>query len=486
VKRIITLLFGSCLLLFAASTCFAQMYTVIELDRLGIPTSAYLTPGGINNAGRAVYSLGIHGLYATGFRTDPNSATSYDLGYFCCSGEYRTVPYSINASGQVAGTSIVSFYLDHAFRTAPNSPIDPTSDLGTLGIDSHGSGINDSGQVVGWSWISGDQFNQVTHAFRTAPNSSINPSTDDLGTLGGTNSYATSINALGQVAGYSSISGDAIIHAFRTTPNSSINATTDDLGTLGGSQSYAYGINAFGQVVGYSTIPGDKTTHAFRTAPNSGISAATDDLGTLGESNSYGKAINSWGEVVGKSAEDYYSLGSGFLYSGGIVHDLNQFILAAPGYLIYDAVAINDVGEILASTAEPGEVGGPYGFRGIVLLTPIYNGFVQQPINSNGTSVFSAKRGVIPVKFEVTQYGTQPSCSLPATIGIVRAGNGTLAAVDENSYSNPADSGSNFRIDPTACQYIYNLAASSLGVGTYRVDISINGIMVGHAVFALK
>jgi len=49
-----------------------------------------------------------------------------------------------------------------------------------------------------------------------------------------------------------------------------------------------------------------------------------------------------------------------------------------------------------------------------------------------------------------------------------------------------ADNGSNFRIDPTAYQYIYNLAASSLGVGTYRVDISINGSVVGHAVFALK
>jgi hypothetical protein len=61
-----------------------------------------------------------------------------------------------------------------------------------------------------------------------------------------------------------------------------------------------------------------------------------------------------------------------------------------------------------------------------------------------------------------------------------------LAAVDESTYAMSADSGSNFRIDPTGCQYVYNLAASALGVGTYRVDISINGIMVGHAVFALK
>jgi hypothetical protein len=48
------------------------------------------------------------------------------------------------------------------------------------------------------------------------------------------------------------------------------------------------------------------------------------------------------------------------------------------------------------------------------------------------------------------------------------------------------DPSSNFRIDQSACQYTYNFAASSLGVGTYRVDISIDGIVVGYAVFALK
>lgn len=111
---------------------------------------------------------------------------------------------------------------------------------------------------------------------------------------------------------------------------------------------------------------------------------------------------------------------------------------------------------------------------------------MQQPINPDGSSVFSAKRGVVPVKFAVTQYGTQPSCRLEATVEIVKAGNGILAAVDESTYSMQADTGSNFRIDSTACQYVYNLSASSLGAGTYRVDISINGIMVGHAVFALQ
>jgi hypothetical protein len=44
-----------------------------------------------------------------------------------------------------------------------------------------------------------------------------------------------------------------------------------DLGTLGGSFSFATGLNNRGQVSGYSSLPGDNTTqHAFLSAPNGG------------------------------------------------------------------------------------------------------------------------------------------------------------------------------------------------------------------------
>lgn len=106
--------------------------------------------------------------------------------------------------------------------------------------------------------------------------------------------------------------------------------------------------------------------------------------------------------------------------------------------------------------------------------------------NADGSSVFKANRGVVPVKFILTQNDV-PTCTLPpAAISVTRTAGGTVGSVDESTYIQAADSGSNFRIDPTACQYIYNLAASSVGVGTYRVDISINGIVVGHSVFALQ
>jgi hypothetical protein len=123
----------------------------------------------------------------------------------------------------------------------------------------------------------------------------------------------------------------------------------------------------------------------------------------------------------------------------------------------------------------------------LINITPSqYKAFVQPPMNSDGSSIFKANRGVIPVKFSLTKNNT-PTCDLPpATIAVTRTAGATLGAVDEGTYSMAADNGSNFRIDPTACQYVYNLAASLLGVGTYRVGISINGGVVGNAVFALK
>ncbi len=49
-----------------------------------------------------------------------------------------------------------------------------------------------------------------------------------------------------------------------------------------------------------------------------------------------------------------------------------------------------------------------------------------------------------------------------------------------------SDVGSEFRIDPTSCQYVYNLGASGLGPGTYQVQINIGGSTVGTAEFSLR
>ena len=88
------------------------------------------------------------------------------------------------------------------------------------------------------------------------------------------------------------------------------------------------------------------------------------------------------------------------------------------------------------------------------------------------------------MKFTLTQGGVA-TCNLPpATIVVTRTAGASPGTVNESTYSMAADSGSNFKI--SSCQYTYNLAAGSLGAGTYRVDIKINGNVVGSAVFQLK
>jgi hypothetical protein len=72
----------------------------------------------------------------------------------------------------------------------------------------------------------------------------------------------------------------------------------------------------------------------------------------------------------------------------------------------------------------------------------------------------------------------------PAIIAVTRTAGGTIGPVDESNYNGPADTGSNFRID--SCQYVYNLSPRAMGAGTYRVDIIINGQVVGTATLGLN
>jgi hypothetical protein len=122
----------------------------------------------------------------------------------------------------------------------------------------------------------------------------------------------------------------------------------------------------------------------------------------------------------------------------------------------------------------------------ILLQGQPYQALEESPIDADGRSVFSAKRGNIPVKFSLTENGVFTCTLPPASIAFTRIAGGTAGPVSESVYATSADKGSNFRIDPSACQYVYNAAASSLGVGTYRVDIKIDGIAVGNAVFSLR
>jgi hypothetical protein len=109
---------------------------------------------------------------------------------------------------------------------------------------------------------------------------------------------------------------------------------------------------------------------------------------------------------------------------------------------------------------------------------------IQQPINSDGSSVFKANRGVVPVKFALSMGGVS-TCILPAAaILMTRIDASTPGVVNESTYVTSADTGSNFRISD--CQYYNLVGAASLPAGRYRVDINIANQAVGGATFSLK
>jgi probable HAF family extracellular repeat protein len=229
------------------------------------------------------------------------------------------------------------------------------TDLGALGgTDSLAWAINNYGQVAGYAATTEDES---IEAFLWTPADPNSPSGSMLGleSLHGTGSWATSINAGGQVAGVSfeGEGEDADEHATLwspTTPNGAT-GTLHDLGTLGGTYSEAHGINDLGQVSGASDITGDGATHAFMWKPTTpgGVSGAMLDLGTLGGINSYGIAINTAGHVVGAAEvpAEVSNYSHAFLYtsSGGMV-DLNTLIDPLSGWVLLDADGVNDSGQI--------------------------------------------------------------------------------------------------------------------------------------------
>jgi probable HAF family extracellular repeat protein len=446
-------------LLFAASTCLAQQYTVTDLGTLG---GTYSVAHHINNSGDVVgYSRLAGSAVFHAFLYSGGSMT--DLGTLGGDGSQAL---GINNTGQVVGYSYITGNnpfsgagIAHAFIYSGGV----MTDLGTLGgtLSSSAYAINDAGQVVGTAEITGDT---AIHAFLYS-GIMMDLGTLDLGPGPYNDSLAQAINTDGQVAGYSY--NGTITHAFLYK-----SGIMTDLGTLGGATSFAFGINNSGDVVGSSQTTGNAANLAFLYS-----GGVMTNLGTLGGTESEALGIGNGGQVVGEAFISGDTTHHAFLYENAVMKDINP-----AGWSNTWASGINDSGQVVGYGINP--QGQEHGFI-LIPVTP-YKAFVQPPINADGSSIFSASRGVIPVKFTLTQNGTQTCALPPATISLTRTAGGTLGSVNESTYAMQADSGSNFRIDLTACQYIYNLAASSLGVGTYQVGISINGIVVGNAVFALQ
>src|SRR3984957_470617 len=243
---------------------------------------------GINSAGVVVGYSNVKGKPATNFVAVQWSASGAITNLGTLSGGSSSAAFEINSAGEIAGDSFMSSGIVDATSWTSRK----IKNLGALSkaIFTAGLDINDNGEIVGESVFGyGPPF--TSHGFLW------NGSTmKDLGTLtGGVTSMANSINSSGVIVGQSDGSGTrGHWHAVLWNSADKI----QDLGVLpGGNYSVAFAGNDSSVVVGYGNLS-NNAAHA----------------------------------MVWTSA--------------GGMKDLNSLIPAGSGWVLTNANAINNVGQI--------------------------------------------------------------------------------------------------------------------------------------------
>jgi probable HAF family extracellular repeat protein len=301
--------------------------TVATLWLFGFPVALGTLGGnassaaGVNNIGQVVGG-------AANTTTDPNASAFYN---FFVSGSSLWWPVTTET---------------HAFLWQAGA----MKDLGTLGgTDSLATAINQGGQVTGVSLLN-TAINPDTGLPASHPFLWENGKMQDLGTLGGTMGQPTGINDSGQVIGFSTLAGDQATHPFFWDGQQMI-----DLNTLGGDNGAAFWMNNAGQVVGRAGLPGGHVFHAFLWQ-----NGKMTDLGTLdGDSCSSAFGVNSQGQVVGDSGTaatcNPGTTQHPFLWQapGPGVDVTKLFPPLSSGLRPGGACCINDLGEIFTTGSLP-------------------------------------------------------------------------------------------------------------------------------------
>lgn len=133
-----------------------------------------------------------------------------------------------------------------------------------------------------------------------------------------------------------------------------------DLGTVEGNDNMVHAINNSGCLVGAAASKGNGVQAFVGSGHRS-------PLGTLGGAFSVAHGINNADQIVGASLTGGNDAFHAFLFTGGIMYDLNQLLVDADRWELLQAVGINDQGQIVGVGLLDGQ---DHGF----LLNPTNNG----------------------------------------------------------------------------------------------------------------
>jgi probable HAF family extracellular repeat protein len=316
----------------------------------------------------------------------------------------------------------------HAFRTAPNAPIDPaTDDLGTFGgLSSQAGGINDAGQVTG----SADTTNGLAgrqHAFRTAPNSPIDSSAVDVGLLAPLSPFPGTFGTIVPTSGMRINNSGNIVGVIRYT----------DVGP-----GYLAGFVYKDGVFNLTNVPAGYGVDGAINDQNRAVLSQQGLIGVLWVNgvetqicSCFTLGINESGQIVGGSSVPFGRdcCTSALLYDHGTLYNLNDLIPAGSGWTLQAATAINGRGQISGYGVIKGET---HAFRLDPPMSPADLVLAEISLLASfglPAGTMDSANAILSAALASLQRGNNEAArhQLSAFESMVRAGGGTKLTTDQ-------------------------------------------------------